>query len=313
MDRSDGIGLGASLTGHILLFGAFALGLSQLAVKPPAALPDTIDVTFASETGLISAAREPASAAPAIASAPDLGEPAPAPTPAPEPELEPEPIATPAPPPKPVPKSEPKPEPKPIPKPEPKPAPSKTAVKPATKPATKAVAKPVTKPIAKPGLSRDLLKDIPRSSSAAKPTNRPAGGARLSSNILDGIKATPTPGKGTKPRAATVSARDIAGLAALIQQQVKPCYTTPSGGADADRIVTVFRLRFNPNGTISGTPEILENERSGVTPTNQAYVQQMDEAAKRAVSRCAPLKLPAELYDSGWKDIIFRFNPRAIG
>jgi hypothetical protein len=50
-----------------------------------------------------------------------------------------------------------------------------------------------------------------------------------------------------------------------------------------------------------------------VTESNKAYVQQMDDAAVRAVMRCAPLRLPPELYENGWKDIIPAFRPRDLG
>jgi hypothetical protein len=103
----------------------------------------------------------------------------------------------------------------------------------------------------------------------------------------------------------------MAGLAAAIAAQVKPCYVVPAGGTDAQVIVTVLRLRFNPDGSVATPPAI--TEQSGVTAANQAYARQMGEAARRAVLRCSPLRLPADLYEGGWEDIEFVFNPRMMG
>ncbi len=35
--------------------------------------------------------------------------------------------------------------------------------------------------------------------------------------------------------------------------------------------------------------------------------------ARRALLRCAPLKLPPDLYEGGWQDIEFVFNPKVMG
>ena len=136
-------------------------------------------------------------------------------------------------------------------------------------------------------------------------------GSRLGPDFLKGISPEKSAGKATTPRAATVSAQAMAGLAAAIAAQVKPCYVVPAGGTDSGNIITVLRLRFNPDGSVSTAPRIAE--QSGVTESNQAYARQIGEAARRAVLRCSPLRLPADLYKGGWEDIEFVFNPRLMG
>ena len=73
------------------------------------------------------------------------------------------------------------------------------------------------------------------------------------------------------------------------------------------QIVTTLRLRFNKDGTTATTPTI--TDQSGVNADNRAYARQIGEVAKRAVLRCAPLRLPAELYDGGWEDLELVFTP----
>ncbi len=290
MDRAERYGLGVATAGHIALFVALSLSLFSARVpKPPVA--DTMDVQLVDKIGLTSAAPKVAQEAPAPSVAPEQGPPTEAapPPPAPAPKPEPKPS-----PPKPEPKPEVKPEPKPIPakpEPKPKPAPEKPA-----KPA------PEKQPPKKTGLSSDFLKDLPKDT----PGKEKPKGSRLGTDFLKGLSADKSTGKANAPRAAAVSAQSMAGLASLLLQQVKPCYNPPAGGADAGQIATVLNLRMNRDGSVASA-EI--GEQSGVNAQNQAYARQMADAARRAVLRCAPFKLPPEMYEGGWDDFGFRFRP----
>lgn len=263
----------------------------------------------------------PAPPPPAPAPKPEPPQPAPKPKPEPKAEPKPEPVK-PAPKPQPAPKPTPKPAPK---KPEPeKPAPAKPAPK-KPAPAKPAPAKPTPaksapakaaadKPSAKPGPAKPAAsKPAPPaaskgSGSNAASTKAKPTGSRLGPDFLKGIVAEKSEGKATTPRAAAVDARAMAGLGAAIKRQVQPCYELGSlGGTSAMQIVTVLRLRFNPDGTINGTPQVVE--QTGLNGDNRAYARQMAELSRRAVLRCAPLKLPAELYKGGWDDLDLGFIP----
>jgi hypothetical protein len=278
MDRAERAGLGVALVGHAALLAALSLGLLNTArPKPP--VRDTMDVMLVDKVALRSAAPTPATEAPQAADAPDKGpteEAAPEPAPQPAP---PKPTPTPAPPPKPAPVPA-----KPTPPASAKPAPVKPAP---AKPAEKAAPPAETKPV----------KGKPKA-------------LALGSDFLKGIPAEKSAGKAQTPRAAVIDAQAAAGLQALIASQVKPCYTVPAGGSDTQIIVSRVHLRLKPDGSIGVTPEVVGN--SGITPTNQPYVRQMNEAAVRAIQRCAPYKLPAELYEGGWENIIFTFRPSTM-
>ena len=170
---------------------------------------------------------------------------------------------------------------------------------------------PVPKPEPKPAAAKPTPPDEQPRRRPDKPATEKPRGSRLGPDFLKGISPEKSAGKATTPRAATVSAQAMAGLAAAIAAQVKPCYVVPAGGTDSGNIITVLRLRFNPDGSVSTAPRIAE--QSGVTESNQAYARQIGEAARRAVLRCSPLRLPAELYEGGWEDIEFVFNPRLMG
>lgn len=292
MERAERYGLGVAAVGHVALFVALSLSLFSARVpKPPVA--DTMDVQLVDKVGLTSAAPKVAQEAPAPSVAPEQGPPTEAapPPPAPAPKPEPKPS-----PPKPEPKPEVKPEPKPTPaKPEPKPAPEKPA-----KPA------PQKQPPKKTGLSSDFLKDLPKDT----PGKEKPKGSRLGSDFLKGLSADKSTGKANAPRAAAVSAQSMASLGAAIIAQVKRCYQYPSGGTDIQRIVTVLDLRMTRDGRVSLATAV---DHEGISDTNRRYVSQMDDAAKRAVYQCAPLKLPPDLYDGGWEHIQIGFHPEALG
>lgn len=274
MDRAEATGFGVAFAGHALLIGVLSLGFAN-ATHPPL-MTDSIEVAFVDEIGLKAAVTEASTEDPAEAQAPEVGPPEEA---APEPVEVPEPRPTP---PAPQPKAAaPAPEPKPDKKPA-KPAPPKAAP-----------AKPAPK----------------KSEANAAGSGKQARASRLGDDILKGL-SDPSSGKADKPRAA-VSSRNMAGLVQAIREQVKPCYVIPTGGEGSDSIQTVLRLRFREDGGIATPPTVAE--QSGITPSNRGYAKQMADAARRAVLRCAPLKLPAELYEGGWEDIEFVFNPRAMG
>lgn len=281
MDRAERAGLAVALASHAALLAALSLGLLDTArPKPP--LHDPMEVMLVDKVALQSATPKPAVEAPQAAEAPETGPvkdaaPEPAPQPAPAP---PKPAPRPAPPPKPAPMPA-----KPAP---PTPAPPKPA------PVRPAPAKPAEKAEPAP----------------PKPEKGKPKALALGNDFLKGIPAEKSPGKAAAPRAAAVNAQAMAGLVGLIASQVKPCYTVPAGGSDTQSIVSRVHLRLKRDGSVAAAPEVLSN--SGITPTNQPYVRQMSEAAVRAIQRCAPYKLPVELYEGGWEDLVFTFRPSAM-
>lgn len=217
-----------------------------------------------------------------IAAVPSAPSPAPRTAPNQGPDELPQEQAEPAPsPPEPAPQPEPTPEPAPQkpapPKPQPRPAPEKPAKPDQAKPAPEKKPTKEAKPAPqKSRLGRDWL-----------------------ASVVGDTKKNAAP--------AQISAQAAAGLAQAIRQQVQPCWNPPAGGADVSRLVTTLRLQFRRDGTVIGQPQV--TEQTGVSGDNQAYARQHAEAAKRAVLRCQPLQLPADLYEF-WKDIEFNFDAR---
>jgi hypothetical protein len=272
VERADRTGLSVAVAGHVLLFAALSLTIAKR--QPPVTPPvEVMDVQLTDEVGLKSAAPEPATEAPQEMQAPDSGAPQEAPPPPPE--------ATPTPP-KPVP-------PKPVTQTAPTPAPAKP----------------------QPSRLNDVLKDVrstarsERAGSDEKAKADRAAAARVGS-LLKGVIGA-SAGRGETAR-ASISGAAMNGLAAAIKRQVQPCYELGGlGGTPAMQIVTVLRLRYNRDGSVAGSPQVVE--QTNVNGGNRAYAQQIADVARRAVLRCAPVRLPAELYTGGWDDLNFRFTP----
>jgi len=276
MDRTDQKGLGLAVLAHLLLFAALTISIAKRV--PPAQPPvEAMDVQLVDAVGLRSAAPNPATEAPQEMQAPEQAPPQEAPPPAPSP--------TP---------------------PTPKPAEAKpTPTPPSPVPAIKPKPQPPSKPLS------DILKDVrataknERAGSEAQSKADRASAERVGA-LLKGVIGA-SAGKGENARAAITGAA-MNGLAAAIKRQVQPCYELGAlGGTPAMQIVTTLRLRYNKDGSVAGNPQIVE--QTGINAGNRAYAQQIAEVARRAVLRCAPVHLPAELYEGGWDDLNFRFTP----
>ncbi len=111
------------------------------------------------------------------------------------------------------------------------------------------------------------------------------------------------------PKGARISPRQVATLEQAIRSQIAPCWNPPLGGADVANMTAVLRIHLKRDGTVIGTPEFVS--QTGATASNQAYARAFVETAKRAVLRCAPLDLPADLY-SYWQEFELNFDPRLM-
>lgn len=337
MDRTERVGLGVALAGHVALFGLLSLGL--LAAPDPKKLEEhPVEVSLVPDVAPEQTA-PPAPTPPSRSAAPDQGAPEDAAPPPPAPAPEPAP-PKPAPQPRPAPKPEPSPEPKPVPpkpvvktappapapKPVPKPAPKPKPVEPAdeapAKPAKPAKAKPAapspaeatkpSKPAAPAKPSAAPAKPAPTAATGEGEGKAPrARGSRLGSDFLKGLTDAPSH---ALPSAAAPAARigpqALAGIGSAIRRQTQPCadrQVTPGPGAE--RIKVVLNLKLNRDGTLAAPPRVVNHE--GVDDDNRRYLDRMDDIATAVFTGCSPLHdLPEDLYDvpGGWKNFNFRYN-----
>lgn len=270
MERAEKIGLGIATAGHVMLFGILSVGF--LSTPNPLKLrTPPIEVSIVDEVGLEMAAPKLSQEEMRASQAPELG-PTEEATPAP-PKLEPVPEPAPAPPPKQA-----APAPKPAEKAKPKPAPPKKAAPEKAKP-------------------------------KAEPEKQPRG-SRLGADFLRGIETErPTKATADTPPATKMSSAQVASLNAEIRRQLKPHWKAPTG-ADAELLRTVLQVELNPDGSLKGTPQVVD--QTGITESNRAQLQLHAEQAVKAVRLAAPFRLPRDFYDipGGWHSLTLGFDRR---
>lgn len=136
---------------------------------------------------------------------------------------------------------------------------------------------------------------------------RPPSLIPLAAALLLGACAG-APGPGFEPsRSDNAKLRESVSAAA---SQVKRCYRAPRVASAGKQIVTRLLVRFAPDGSLAGMPELVS--QGGITPANAPYAARMAEAARLAVLRCTPLRLPAEAYLRGWSEFEITFSPRRL-
>ncbi len=207
----------------------------------------------------------------------------------PEPSIEAAPQETTAPPEAP-PESQPVPAPTPeaLPAPDAKPEPEpKAQAKPA--PAPK---KPVAKPLDTQTLSNLINKALPKAKIKSLNT----------SDLAKTIEAA-------QPKNAAIDPRAAATLAQAIRAQVAPCWNPPIGGADVRRMTVLIGAEYRADGSVTSSPRVIS--QTGVSGQNKDYARAFAETARRAVLRCSPLKLPADLYPL-WKSVEINFDPEQM-
>lgn len=126
----------------------------------------------------------------------------------------------------------------------------------------------------------------------------------LAALLLAGCASTPAPPADPGPDRQITAA-----IVAKVAAQVRRCYRMPRVPREGRDITIVLAVRYAPDGTLSGFPQVAAQR--GVTPENQPYAGRMAEAAIRAVLECTPISMPPEQYQGGWDDFELTFSPRA--
>ncbi|MCW6537078.1 cell envelope integrity protein TolA [Sphingomonas lycopersici] len=314
MERSEKIGLGLAIAGHVVLFGLLSVGF--LATPNPIKLQQQpVEVSLVKDVGLEATAPQ-AQTPPAQSVAPEQGEPEEAAPPAPS-------VAAPAPKPEPIPQPAPKPEPKPKPaKPAPKPAPApKPEPKPEPKPRKKeppAEERKAEKPApAKHRVADSKAEKTPPAKaqgigkSAESKASRPRG-SRLGPDFLKGLTSDESKSTSQVPRAAKIDAAALASIVQAIARQIQPCADRQvDPGPGANEIVTTLNLRLNEDGTLAATPTVVR--QTGVNDDNRRYARRVIDLGIAAFKGCAPLKLPPQFYSTpngGWNNINYQWKLR---
>jgi len=110
--------------------------------------------------------------------------------------------------------------------------------------------------------------------------------------------------------APQVRARSPAALAvsAAVAEQVRRCYRAPRVPSAGRNIVTRLYARYTADGILVGFPLLVSQQ--GLTSEGRPYAGRMAEAAKQAVLRCSPVRLPPQTGKGRASEFFLTFSPR---
>ncbi len=266
---NERLSLLAAGVAHLALFAALSLSWQKMQMPPPFVEAVPVEVIDVADLPAVTELPKPS-----MAAAPQETVEAQAPEPAPD-EAKAEPLPQPQEPVAPTPVPDPKKQAEP---PKPKPEPAAT---PAKKKA------PVRLDASE--LSSLIDKSLP------KAKRKPLDTSALANSIEQAI-----------PKGARLDARAAATLEQAIRAQITPCWNPPVGAEDAGKMTVVLKIRMRKDGSVIGLPDIVS--QTGLSARNGAYGRAFADSARRAVVRCAPLKLPVDLYEA-WAEFELNFDP----
>lgn len=111
------------------------------------------------------------------------------------------------------------------------------------------------------------------------------------------------PTAGTKTGTDSVlSVREQDLLRGMLRTQIANCWRLPGAGGGTETPILTLRWKMRPDGTLDGEPRVDK-------PAAGPLAGLATEAAIRAVKGCQPYDLPKDLYATGWKEIIWEFDP----
>jgi hypothetical protein len=112
------------------------------------------------------------------------------------------------------------------------------------------------------------------------------------------------------PQGHKVEATSPAAILASAQvaEQVRRCYRAPRVPSAGRAISTRLLVRYTPDGVLVGLPLLVWQQ--GVSPEARPWAGRMTEAAKQAVLRCNPVRLPQEAGKRRGSDFFLTFSPR---
>lgn len=279
MDRAEKLGLGAALGGHVVLLGAFALGMMASTEVTPK--QESISVSLVGEIAEVSTAPD---AIQEESAPPAPGETAPAePPPAPAPVMQ-------------IEKPVEKPQARPVPKLETAPPVAKVAVKkePVKQPPAKAAARPVKTAAVTP-------KTTKAATATGKGTTpaKPGGLSRSFEDSINNIGKAPGAGKavGTPAARSASVIRSAANntISAEVKPFIPPCTPRTS---DNSSLKVFVALNIGQSGNLidANVYKLL-----GETPSNAAQIPQVKQCVLSSLRAASPYNLNPDEFDT-WKN-----------
>ena len=116
-------------------------------------------------------------------------------------------------------------------------------------------------------------------------------------------------GRAAPRGAAGLTVRQRTNLEDMIRSQITPCWNPPAADEVSGSVTVLMRIQLDRSGAVVGSPAV--SRIKGETAANAAYTRALSGSVRRAVLRCAPLKLPPELFEA-WADVELNFDPKDV-
>jgi hypothetical protein len=99
-----------------------------------------------------------------------------------------------------------------------------------------------------------------------------------------------------------------ADLVTVLASEIYRCWSPPIVSPHPERLVVFYNVHLSRDGSVS---EAVLTPESDSASKRDPYMKAATEAAGRAISACAPYRLPPDRYRE-WRDFTFRFNPADV-
>ena len=275
MDRVEKVGLGAAIGGHVILLGAFGLGL--LASADTIKRQESISVSLVGEIADVSTAPDAIQEESAPPAAGDTAPSEPPPAPTPVMQIE-----------------------KPVAKPVQKPA------KPDTAPSLAKVAAK-KEPVKTAATPPKTVKAAATSGKGSTPA-KPGGLSRNFEDSINNIGKAPGAGKAVGTPAAKTATEVRRSVSAMlgpqIQRRVEACSPT---GVELNKIVTTITLSLDVSGNLLN---VGYGGQTGITDSNRPQAEPLKQCILQAVRAAAPFRNLDPEYHDVWKSHPMRIKAR---
>jgi hypothetical protein len=90
-----------------------------------------------------------------------------------------------------------------------------------------------------------------------------------------------------------------------LRVRISECWKPPAGVTQATQAYVVLRVQLKPDGSLAGSPVLVEDTSSVVAPT-------LANSAIQALMTCQPFTMLKPEHYEQWKDIEMKFDPHQL-
>jgi hypothetical protein len=90
-----------------------------------------------------------------------------------------------------------------------------------------------------------------------------------------------------------------------LRTRISQCWKPPAGVTQATRDYVVLRILLKPDGSLAGSPVLVEDTSSTFRPA-------LANSAIQAITTCQPFTMLKPEHYEGWKDLELKFDPHVL-